>query len=1003
SPSTSLVVDAIGRGASDHAVLTITLPLSPEFAPPPRIKRKSDEEASFLIAACGAFPPADDIVLDDADSVQVLCDTIFNSIKQAFQRYATTPKISTRSKRWWNDECREALRVYRDDRSQENRRAYFRMVRSVQKAHYQSVIDEVVAKHRVWDLTSWTRPRPLPTTSIIKDRHGVPLTSLAELSNGFQQQFFSAADRPIDYSTLDNLERLPTRTFEPISHAEMVEQAATCAARSSPGPDHITWPVVKILVEDPVAGPTLLKIFNACLRLAYWPTQFKVSTTVVIPKPKKPDYTVLKAYRPIVLLSCLGKLCEKILANRLQFEALKHNIFHASQCGGVKAHCTEDAGVLLVHHVLAARAKGLHTSCLAVDIAQFYPSVPHELLSRVLERQGFAPEYVAFFRAYLTDRVTQFRWNNNLSDPCPADVGVGQGSALSPVLANLCIAPILHIFSTSLPRPRVTVELASMLFYVDDGVLIYSSDSMGANVTMLKHLFSLLRSLFLRLGFVLEPDKLELMHFPLPKFSGNLPSLSIPSEPSVPSVTLKPLLIWRYLGFFFDRNLNFRHHVNFYATRALSTVRSYPLLGNSSRGLSPSHKRQIYVSCVLPLLTYGVRVWYNPRKPRLNLLKPLRRAQTTAARWILGTFRTSPAGGMEVLAGLLPVPLHLKNSTYVPISAFLASRHPTFSFVLFQMAQISPPVPPTSFTYGPALRRLPAQSSLPLHFVSEGRPEHIEESLPLHPECHPGKRLVDTFSSSIHYDITHPKKSSDTFHLWLAQFRYGNRAAASFRAFRGQQELFKRAISCGHATSYDAELFGLYMAIRHLTQVDASSIHLYCDNEAALRTLFDTRNHASQMLSVMACKSAREWLEGHPDRSIHLHWCPGHVGIDNNELVDRDAKEAATSLPITPYISHAYARQRVTGGVTKEWHLLAQLPSHIGHSFFPNSRLRKVSHIKGGPFLAAFGDSSPLAARLARTILNHAPIGEFRSRFFPHENITCNWCPARQTRRHILN
>ncbi|TFY81215.1 hypothetical protein EWM64_g2805 [Hericium alpestre] len=100
---------------------------------------------------------------------------------------------------------------------------------------------------------------------------------------------------------------------------------------------------------------------------------------------------------------------------------------------------------------------------------------------------------------------------------------------------------------------------------------------------------------------------------------------------------------------------------------------------------------------------------------------------------------------------------------------------------------------------------------------------------------------------------------------------------------------------------------------------------------------------------------------------------------------------------------HAYARQRVTGGVTKEWHLLAQLPSHIGHSFLPNSRLRKVSHIKGGPFLAAFGDSSPLAARLARTILNHAPIGEFRSRFFPHENITCNWCPARQTRRHILN
>ncbi|TFY79865.1 hypothetical protein EWM64_g4150 [Hericium alpestre] len=120
-------------------------------------------------------------------------------------------------------------------------------------------------------------------------------------------------------------------------------------------------------------------------------------------------------------------------------------------------------------------------------------------------------------------------------------------------------------------------------------------------------------------------------------------------------------------------------------------------------------------------------------------------------------------------------------------------------------------------------------------------------------------------------------------------------------------------------------------------------------------------------------------------------------------VINHDTKEAATSLPITPYISHAYACQRVTGSITKEWHLLAQLPSHIGHSFLPNSRLRKVSHIKGGPFLAGFGDSSPLAAHMARTILNHAPIGKFRSQFFPHKNTTCNWCPARQTHGHILN
>ncbi|ETW81314.1 hypothetical protein HETIRDRAFT_244657, partial [Heterobasidion irregulare TC 32-1] len=68
-----------------------------------------------------------------------------------------------------------------------------------------------------------------------------------------------------------------------------------------------------------------------CLRLGYWPNQFKISTTIVISKPKKSDYSRLKSYRPIILLSCLGKLMEKVLVNRFQYEGAKFNIFHPNQ------------------------------------------------------------------------------------------------------------------------------------------------------------------------------------------------------------------------------------------------------------------------------------------------------------------------------------------------------------------------------------------------------------------------------------------------------------------------------------------------------------------------------------------------------------------------------------------------------------------------------------------------------------------------------------------------
>jgi hypothetical protein len=38
---------------------------------------------------------------------------------------------------------------------------------------------------------------------------------------------------------------------------------------------------------------------------------------VIIPKPNKPDYSSIKAYCPIALLNCIGKVMEKLMATCL--------------------------------------------------------------------------------------------------------------------------------------------------------------------------------------------------------------------------------------------------------------------------------------------------------------------------------------------------------------------------------------------------------------------------------------------------------------------------------------------------------------------------------------------------------------------------------------------------------------------------------------------------------------------------------------------------------------
>ena len=119
--------------------------------------------------------------------------------------------------------------------------------------------------------------------------------------------------------------------------------------------------------------------------------------------------------------------------------AVLDSILHPNQLGGVAQRSTEAAGVFLTHLVRAGWAKGLKTSVVAFDIAQFFPSLNHSMLTLILRHFGFPDCIVDFFSNYLVGRSTQYSWNSFLSSVCNTDVSVGQGSALSPILSVLLV------------------------------------------------------------------------------------------------------------------------------------------------------------------------------------------------------------------------------------------------------------------------------------------------------------------------------------------------------------------------------------------------------------------------------------------------------------------------------------------------------------------------------------------------------------------------------------
>ena len=92
--------------------------------------------------------------------------------------------------------------------------------------------------------------------------------------------------------------------------------------KSAPGPSKIGYKLVKwVFASHP---EFILDIYNAALCLGHHP--WTTAKVVIIPKPNKPDYSEAKAYCPVSLLECYGKVLEKIVANRFTLDSNLHNI-----------------------------------------------------------------------------------------------------------------------------------------------------------------------------------------------------------------------------------------------------------------------------------------------------------------------------------------------------------------------------------------------------------------------------------------------------------------------------------------------------------------------------------------------------------------------------------------------------------------------------------------------------------------------------------------------------
>ncbi|KAM4058194.1 endonuclease-reverse transcriptase domain-containing protein [Hirsutella rhossiliensis] len=116
-----------------------------------------------------------------------------------------------------------------------------------------------------------------------------------------------------------------------------------------------------------------------------WKKLWHVVKHRIIPlrKPDKGDYTLAKAWRPISLLSTLGKILEAVVAERISYAVEAQGLLPANHFGARKRRSADQALVLLQERIYKAWRTGRVLSLISFDVKGAYNGVCKE---RMLER-----------------------------------------------------------------------------------------------------------------------------------------------------------------------------------------------------------------------------------------------------------------------------------------------------------------------------------------------------------------------------------------------------------------------------------------------------------------------------------------------------------------------------------------------------------------------------------------------------------------------------------------
>ena len=176
------------------------------------------------------------------------------------------------------------------------------------------------------------------------------------------------------------------------------------ALNNVPGLDGITS-IMLHNTASTISLPLSL-IFNSSISYGTFPTDWKNSFVVPIPKSKSPSSSP-SDYRPISFLSLVSKILERHIFNYLDNFCSYHNLLSNNQFCFRPGFSTETPLLSNVNSWLSSLDSNKPVCAVFFDLTKAFDSVPHRPLLDSLSSLNIPPILVSWFHSYLQGRTQQ--------------------------------------------------------------------------------------------------------------------------------------------------------------------------------------------------------------------------------------------------------------------------------------------------------------------------------------------------------------------------------------------------------------------------------------------------------------------------------------------------------------------------------------------------------------------------------------------------------------------